>query len=220
VAARLPVELGRLEETVLVVADLGRAHELVGFDEVAGRLVHEVDGEAQLGRLERHALLRNRRRFPGRLLERLLVVRGRTALAHDALVGGAAGQQRGNEQDQTDGGQRVALGAPGEHVRNRLDEVVRELALGSVDGRLDQALDRGAYGGPVGLRGVSHRQAQASQPQQEHRHQQHQRSAHVVYLSGRPRTRGHPPAGIGGPGPGVERRAQASSAREAVGKPA
>jgi hypothetical protein len=65
--AALRVELGRLEEAVLVVADLGGAHVQAGADEVARGVVEQADRHAQLARLG-GVLLRDPRRLGARLL--------------------------------------------------------------------------------------------------------------------------------------------------------
>ena len=62
VVAGLQMQLGGLEEAVLVVTDLGRAHELAGLDEVIGGGIEDAVLEAQLGGLVELALLRQRMR--------------------------------------------------------------------------------------------------------------------------------------------------------------
>jgi hypothetical protein len=57
VAATAGVELGRFDEAVLIVPDLGGAHERLGLHEILRRLVQQPHREAQLAGFEGHALL-------------------------------------------------------------------------------------------------------------------------------------------------------------------
>jgi hypothetical protein len=68
VLARLEVELGRLDEAVLVVADLRRALELLVLDEVSRRLLEEAAREAVLRRFGVPARLRQGAGLLGGLL--------------------------------------------------------------------------------------------------------------------------------------------------------
>ena len=101
-SAGLQIELTGFDETVLVVADLGSAHQLARLDEVSGCLIEKTRIEAQL------------RRFSGVALARQL--RGAAlGLAQHAKIGDrgqaaaivivrpcfdAAGEQGCNHQDQ------------------------------------------------------------------------------------------------------------------------
>ena len=128
VLARLRVELRRLEEAVLIVADLGRALGQLGREEVFRRVVEQTDRDAELGGLGRHALLRDPRGLGARLLlpaavlagiASRLALRAAVRVIADGPQPAAARQQRHAERDEAGRREHEAprrRGQPADHV--------------------------------------------------------------------------------------------------------